>query len=80
MDLLLVFIYNYIRSIFLKKIRVEKFYWLLLLMFDCKKFWYWCNMCLLLVDGKVNVVVFGIGIGGTLVGVGIYFKDKNKNV
>lgn len=53
-------------------------------MFDFKKsvinFWYWCNMCLLLVDGKVNVVVFGIGIGGTLVGVGIYFKDKNKNV
>lgn len=37
-------------------------------------------MFLLLVDGKVNVVVFGIGIGGMLVGVGIYFKDKNKNV
>lgn len=37
-------------------------------------------MCLPLVDGKVNAVVFGTGTGGTLAGVGTYLKDKNKNV
>lgn len=31
-------------------------------------------------DGKVNAVVMSTGTGGTLAGVSMYLKEKNKNI